>query len=350
MPILGTRPEQSSRNWCFTVNNTDKYINGDGTRPSDYVRLWKSFRAASSTTTYGICQLEQADTTGKKHGQGYIEFTGNVRFSRLHKVLPGIHFERRIGTRDQARDYCRKEGTRVAGPFEFGEWKPTATRSNGASTKPDLLTPIRDAIKNRTATQEEIATNNFKLWTVRYRAFERYESMTHTPRTTAPEVYVLFGNAGSGKSTYARTLAPSTNQYHKAPGKWWDGYMPFKDPVGHKAIILDDFNGYLPWTDLKLLCDTAPYSPEIKGGTTCINSPIVIFTTNKDPMKWYKWEHDPFAPKALARRVQHWMIFEENENTFSHFDYGSGVEGHKTFHEHLSQLIPIVDENFSKFD
>lgn len=177
--------------------------------------------------------------------------------------------------------------------------------------------------------------------------------MTSKPRIQAPEVYVLFGKPGTGKSTYARTLSVSPDRiYHKPPNKWWDGYEPYvSDTMGHIVVVLDDYAGSLPWTDLKLLCDAAPYRPEVKGGTVNFNSPIIVFSTNKNPMKWYKWEHDPYAHLALKRRVTHWMIFEENSGEFSKFEYGPGIEGWKKFNEHLLQLIPneisvaLIDKN-----
>lgn len=334
--------ERAGRHWCFTVNNLDKYCNGDRTNSSYCDRLWNAFRVASKKTTYGICQLEQADSTGKQHLQGYIEFPSTVRFERLRKILPGIHFERRKGTRDQARDYCRKLETRLGGPYEIGEYLPPVGRGNGKRERAvDVFDEIRASIKSGEASEEAIADKHFKIWTKSWRAFQRYEGMTAKPRDTAPEVYVLFGRPGSGKSTYARGLATHPDGvYHKPPGKWWDGYKPLVlDLLGHRVCILDDYNGYLTWTDFKLLCDAAPYRPEIKGGTLHFNSPIIVFTTNKDPMKWYKWEHDPYAHLALKRRIQHWMIFEKNaDNEYVKYDYGAGEEGWKQFNEHLLQI------------
>jgi len=174
--------------------------------------------------------------------------------------------------------------------------------------------------------------------------------MTQPIRNQAPEVYICAGLPGTGKSTFARSLAPDEQTYHKNTTKWWDGYQCYVSPDvsdgaqarGHKLVIFDDYAGCLTWTDWKLLCDRAPYIAEVKGSTINITSPIIVFTTNKDPMKWYKWQHDPSASVALQRRVTHWMIFEKGlDETFNHIDYGSGEKGWKVFNEHLSQLFPI---------
>lgn len=70
---------------------------------------------------YVSWQLEKGDS-GTIHIQGYIELTKSVRFTHLTKAWPGAHVEARLGTRDQARDYTRKDDSRQAGPWERGTW------------------------------------------------------------------------------------------------------------------------------------------------------------------------------------------------------------------------------------
>ncbi|AUM61900.1 Rep [uncultured virus] len=342
----------SSKNWVYTINNLDGYLSSIGDGTFDCSRLWTSLRRASSTFKYSICQLERA-STDKRHLQGYVEFTGTVNFKRLRSILPGVHFEVRRGTRDQARDYCKKEDTRIAGPWESNEWIPSASKKSDGGRKPDPYESIKTGILSRSTTQKEIAENHFKIWTRHFKAFERFEGMTTSHRSTAPEVYVLFGKPGTGKSTFARTLADGPRIYHKAPNKWWDGYSPSMGPDrGHSVVIFDDYSGSLPWTEWKLLCDAAPLTLEVKGATVNFNSSVVVFTTNKDPMKWYKWPFDPYAHLALKRRVTHWMIFERNfEGEFVHYDYGNGEEGWTKFNEHLCQIIPsVIFQNLNNKD
>ncbi len=145
---------------------------------------------------------------------------------------------------------------------------------------------------------------------------------------------------GTGKSTFARSLGSPI--YHKPPTKWWDGYIPICGDIGHQVVVFDDYAGSLTWTDFKLLCDEAPYRVEVKGATLEFNTNIIVFTTNKNPLKWYKWEHDPHAHLALKRRVTEWMIFEKSlEGSYKNYKYGAGVDGWKQFDEHLSQILPV---------
>ena len=50
-----------------------------------------------------------------------------------------------------------------------------------------------------------------------------------------PELWVLWGPSGSGKSRYARALAGGLLEDPYT--QWWDGYGT------HDTVILDDFRG-----------------------------------------------------------------------------------------------------------
>ncbi len=100
------------RHWCFTVNN-----------PGDGFRIWnEDLDGGIPTLGYGIFQIERG-ADGTEHAQGYLEFSHSKTMGGV-KLLPGLsraHLEPRRGTREQAADYCRKEDTRLRGPFEFGQ-------------------------------------------------------------------------------------------------------------------------------------------------------------------------------------------------------------------------------------
>ncbi len=91
-------------------------------------RLWDG--PAIADLRYGIYQLERG-AEGTEHWQGYLEFSVTKRLAALRRIhgLAGAHFERRRGTADEARNYCRKEDTRLAGPYEFGEYGKVCSSS-----------------------------------------------------------------------------------------------------------------------------------------------------------------------------------------------------------------------------
>ncbi len=70
---------------------------------------------------YAIGQIE-VDSKGFYHIQAYTEWTSSLRIGEVAKRWSG-HYEQRNGTRDQARDYCRKKDTRVEELPTIGEWR-----------------------------------------------------------------------------------------------------------------------------------------------------------------------------------------------------------------------------------
>lgn len=67
---------------------------------------------------YAIHSVEACPSSGRLHLQGYTELHRPVRASGLRVLLPVLAsacIQERRGTRDEARDYARKEETRVLG-------------------------------------------------------------------------------------------------------------------------------------------------------------------------------------------------------------------------------------------
>ncbi len=94
----------AQRHWVFTVNN---YTYIPEVLPVHGV--------------YAIIGKEGA-STDTPHLQGYVECTKTCRFSAIQKWLHSkAHCEKRRGTREQARDYCKKEGDFI----EIGVWPAT---------------------------------------------------------------------------------------------------------------------------------------------------------------------------------------------------------------------------------
>ncbi len=91
---------------CFTLNNPSDPI------PFDVEKM-----------EYLVYQRE-VGVNGTPHFQGYCEFKTKKRLAAVKELLGNrCHIERRFGTQEQAIRYAKKEDTRVAGPWEFGEPK-----------------------------------------------------------------------------------------------------------------------------------------------------------------------------------------------------------------------------------
>ena len=91
--------------WCFTWNNPD-------VNPTAF-----SLQAAQWKIEYMVYQQESAGTL---HYQGFVIFKRKQRFTAVVKLLKKAHWEKRKGTREEAREYCMKVDTRLDGT-EFYE-------------------------------------------------------------------------------------------------------------------------------------------------------------------------------------------------------------------------------------
>jgi len=87
----------------FTVNNPSK---------SDNPLQWPGVR-------FLVFQKEQGEK-GTPHLQGYVQFEKPKRLSALKKVHSTAHWEARMGTHEQAVEYCTKKDTRIGSPLRKG--------------------------------------------------------------------------------------------------------------------------------------------------------------------------------------------------------------------------------------
>lgn len=153
----------AQRAWMFTLANPEGHIDFDVPGVRELVR-------------YAIYQEEVSNDTGLHHFQGYMELREPVRFTAVKK-LPGFetcHFEKRMGTRDQAKAYCSKEDTKVDGPWEYGTWE-----AGGQGRQPVLL-DIQHEIKEG-ATERQIADKYFEYYIRYHQGIKRYIMMHNGP-------------------------------------------------------------------------------------------------------------------------------------------------------------------------
>lgn len=265
----------TSRSYVFTLNNPA--ANELPSHPHERYVCW---------------QLERGES-GTPHLQGYIELSTACRLAAMRSWLPGAHFETRKGTRDQARAYCQKEDTRVAGPFERGDWG-----AGGAGARADL-----QAVKRKLDDGASMATiwdDHFETTLRYYRGFQEYKKIKTGNRAWKTEVYVFWGLSGSGKSSRVQSMAP--NAYWKTRDEWWCGYE------GHDDVVLDDFYGWLPWDLLLRLLDRYPLDVNAKGGGRRFVAKRIFITSNKSPEEWYP---NILDKTPLLRRIEHLEHFDQ---------------------------------------
>lgn len=248
--------------YCFTLNNPEGPLDFDKHNKTNLIK-------------YAIWQLEKGKENGTPHYQGYIELSRQARLTQMKKIIPGAHFELRRGTRDQARDYCLKGDTRVEGEtyHEYGEWRETVQGKRGDM---DGVVEMANSGHDRVA----IAKAYPKQFIRYHHGIDEYIRTVKSKgqRTNKTFVELYLGNPGTGKSF---TASKHQGAYWKTPDKWWDGYTQ------QDVVVLDDFSGWLTWTQLLHIMDAYPTDVEVKNSKVNFNSDRIIITSNYHPKEWY---------------------------------------------------------------
>lgn len=275
------------RNWCFTIFE----INDEPITEQTILDI------PAASCRYAVWQLELCPESGRRHFQGYIEFERPKRLGGVQTVLGSrtAHCEKRRGTRKQAIAYCRKEDSRIGGPWDVGvpDIQPGrrtdlaelgAEISNGLTLSQVRQNDPTNYIKYRRGIEALVCAANKE----RAKEFRNLE------------VLVYYGDAGSGKTRAA--FAHSDSYYCLDQGErvWFDGYE------SETTLIIDDFYGWIKYGMLLRILDGHMLRCEIKGGFTYALWTTVIITSNKHPRQWYGQGLTP----ALERRLTSIRSFE----------------------------------------
>jgi len=252
---------RQSKFWVFTLNNPE----------SDEVP--KEFL----DTQYCVWQREEV---GTPHLQGYVIFNTQKRLAWIKSHChPMAHWEPRAGTHDQAKQYCTKEDSRKAGPWETGE-EPVAEQGK----RNDLLSLKRRMDEGATEAAICKSDDTFAVWAKYGKCISRYKALSGQQRTWPTTTVVYYGPPGTGKSS--RALAeggPDAFWLSKPAGQtaWWDGYY------GQEVVVIDEFYGWIARDLMCRLCDRYPTQVETKGGSQPFLAKKIIITSNEHPRTWW---------------------------------------------------------------
>ena len=177
-------------------------------------------------------------------------------------ICKETHWEATKGTLEQNIAYCTKESTRVDGPWEFG----TAIKER-QRTDLDRAATMIDEGKSLREVALECKTTFMKY----HKGIAAYEAITRSkgPRQLGPEgpeVWVFWGETGTGKSRRAHEKWPDA--YRKMTNdKWWDGYK------GEETVIFEDFKGSsMKLHDFQTIIDRYPIKVEVKGAVVDLSA------------------------------------------------------------------------------
>ena len=229
----------SKRDWCFTCFDTNKELTID----KDNCRY----------ICYG---REQCPTTGREHYQGFAIFNRTCRVPKAKSWIgggDGTHCEPRRGTRDQARDYCRKSDG------EFVEWGVFES-----ITKEDLFKQPISFLKRE-----------YPEFYCRYHnGLEKLQDKGEKFREV--EIHIRWGEPRTGKTRYVMEMDDVYKWDH--PYKWFDGYE------GESILLIDDYKkGDIDRGMLLHILEGYRQMLPIKGSHTFAKWTKVYITSNFDP-------------------------------------------------------------------
>lgn len=257
------------RNWCFT----------------SFEKLdWEAL--IGEETTYIIVGEEICPDTGRKHWQGYAEFSKQNRLSALKKLWKNdkIHWEPRRGSQEEAIKYCMKDGKFA----EYGEKKEQGKRTD--------MTAVREMIQDG-FTNAEIATMATSWQAIN--STQKLREMLIEPRDddVKPKVYWFYGPTGIGKTRKAKELCDHDYDDCDYKNEFLIGY------TGKDTVIFDDFRGGIPFNLLLKMLDYGKCTVNTKGGCVNFGAKTVIFTSPRSPGDIYKNVKEDLA--QLIRRIDH---------------------------------------------
>ena len=298
----GKKPQQA-RCWMLTCNMTE-----DPTDAESRIRL-NRFNAGAQVPpcTFCVFQPEIAPETGRYHLQGYAEFEKAVSLAFVKKHFGStVHAEIRAGTQEQAIAYCTKDESRVPdGEIKrFGEPMRVNAKGGTQGARQDW----EDAWKRLKTGEREadvLDVHPHMLPACRALSHARGFALNRMKREWKTKVIVLYGDAGTGKSSTAVKLAERYGEYHRVTiqnNVWFDGY----DPMKHQTLILDEFTGSkMKLTFLNELMDRFPMTVETKGGSLPFLCRQIVITSNFEPSKWYDFQNQEkrLSFPALDRRI-----------------------------------------------
>lgn len=258
-----------AKHWCLTVFDNEE-------------AAW--LNSAPVNCLYWSYQQEVCPGTDRVHWQVYLGFEKKMTFVALKKIFPTAHVEVAMKP-SKAFAYALKEESRLEGGVtgRSKQGPPEQGEAAGGKKRPEaeaLAEYFEDGGHLKEAKRKYIG-----MWSrspaAMLRIFEECSPSVKIP-DVPPEVVILWGPPGTGKSSTAKLMFGDEPYFRLTIGKWADGYMY------EKNIFLDDMSPNLvPRAQLLVLMESGWARWEVKGGTQMVIASKVIITSNYNPLEWF---------------------------------------------------------------
>lgn len=287
--IASSSPRESQRN-CVGVRGDPAaggespcVLSGDTVTPQ--ASSIRALLQSDPTVIQYVFQLEKAPTTGHLHYQGYVRLSAPRGFSYVRALLPaGVHWELAYSTHEKCVAYCKKDESRVDGPWEYG-WEPEPGKRNDIVLVRELI----DAGKGMKDVVEAVDS---------YQAMKCAELMLkhkEKKRDFKPDVRWYHGSTGTGKTRAALEEFPDA-WISGRNLRWWEGYD------AHEAVVIDDFRrDFCTFHELLRILDRYPYRVETKGASRQLLAKTIIITCPWEPSALYESRSSEDLQQLLRR-------------------------------------------------
>ncbi len=297
------------RNWCVTIwQNRDKW--------GDFISKCQQI----DDLVYFIGQGEICPTTGREHIQGYLEFGKPLNMHRIKRILGDdtMHLGPRHGTRDEAREYCRKTATRIDDEFmwEVGTWRKQGKRSDLAAVIEHLLTgedwrPEDYAIYVQYRRGLESLRRKVRTEETMRRMLEHYESFEpyvwqsnlllriESPPDPRKILWYWESEGNVGKTYFAKYLVCKYDAFYINGGKGIDIIHAYDL---QKIVILDQTRTseeYVNYGIIEAFKNGMVFSPKYDSCTKVFEIPHVLVFAN-------------FAPDLDKLSLDRWCVKKIN--------------------------------------
>jgi len=278
---------------------------------------WKPY------STYHVFQEEKCPDTGRTHYQGYIEFTKKLRHGAIKKLDKDMHFGARYpkSTSAQAAAYCKKDDSRMDGPWEYGDISRPGTRTDvsrqnqvyaaalEATSVEDAMALIRAGAPRDLCLHGEAIRRNLNVaFTPKFQHKYTIDQYTIPPKEFIPNKSLHFyGDAVMGKTNFA--LAHFANPLLV---RHMDTLKKINPDID--GLVFDEMTYYhLPHGAVKTLLDVE-HTTDIHARNVCATIPAGmnrIFCSNEQNPFYKEYDILDVNKNAIESRLVHHHFIEK---------------------------------------
>jgi len=294
-------------------------------------------------------QKEKAPSTNNEHIQGYVVFFNALAMNTVKALLMDAfktesppHLEIRRGSHEQAKAYCEKTESRVAGPWGGGREPHQGYRTDLHELAVQITSGKRVV---------ELIDDNPEDIIKHYKGLKTLETLVLRKEATLKLrknilVTAIIGPSGCGKTRWIYEHENMAEIYEPIITKdkvWFDGYE------GQEVLVLDNLTkNMMPRQLFMKMLDIYPLQLEVKGSSTYARWIRVYITSVYDLEHWF-FDWTPHGVPTdvdpeLWRRIHIVQKWNEEDNKWNI------TRVHEPVAPHIRPPSPMVADEYVPSD